>query len=203
MPGQRLAINLSLLRQRVVDAAHGDHFHAAKHSALQRFGDLVVKEQQTQIGTTLHQFARHLALGRTGQLHLQAGKALSQRFEAFDDRLVRHGLILSQTQTRLLPTHHRQRPAIEALTLTQHFPRFFQQGVAGFGEFRLSATAAIEQADAQVFLQQRDRTADRRLRLALVPCHGGKRTLLRHADEQAQLLQVPLHTHAQTHLNNR
>jgi hypothetical protein len=102
MPGQRLAINLGLLRQRVVDAAHGDHFHAAKHSALQRFGDLVVKEQQTQIGTTLHQFARHLALGHWS-IAPPGWESAQPALRAFDDRLVRHGLILSQAQTR--PAH--------------------------------------------------------------------------------------------------
>jgi hypothetical protein len=40
-----------------------------------------VIEQQAQIGTALHQFARHIALGGAGQLHFQAGKLLGQRVE--------------------------------------------------------------------------------------------------------------------------
>ncbi|MNP40075.1 hypothetical protein D3C76_1336830 [compost metagenome] len=126
-------------------------------------------------------------------MHFKAGKFFRQGFKAFDNRLVRHGLVLCQAQASFLAAHHRQRPAIEALALAQHFTRFFQQSVAGLGEFRLATAAAIEQVHAQVFLQQCNRAANRRLGFALVPCHGRKRTLLRHTDEKPQLFKIPLH----------
>ncbi|MCY1173491.1 hypothetical protein D9M73_136530 [compost metagenome] len=162
-----------------------------------------MKEQQPQIGAPLHQLARDIALGGTGQLHFQAGEFFRQGLEAFNDRLIRHRLILRHAQSCLLAAHHRQRPAIEPFALAQHFPRFVQQSRAGFSEFRLTAAAAVEQADAQVFFQQRYRTADCRLRLALIARHSRKRTLLRYAHKQPQLLQIPLHAHGSTHLSNR
>ncbi|MNE59815.1 hypothetical protein D3C80_1549330 [compost metagenome] len=160
-------------------------------------------EQQTQIRLTLLQFSRHIALRGAGQLHFQAGKLLGQGFEAVEYRLIRHRLVLSQAQARLLSAHQRLRPAIEALALAQHLPRLLQQCATGLGQPWLATTATIKQADAKVCFKQGNRTADRRLCLALIPGHGGKRTLLGDADEQAHLLQIPLNTHGSTHLQIR
>lgn len=103
---------------------------------------------------------------------------LGQGRQAVDDRLIGHGLVLGQAQRRFLPAHQGQGAAIEALALAQHFPGLLKQRHARIGEFRLATAAAVEQAHPQIVLQQGNRTADGRLRLALVPGHGGKRTFL-------------------------
>ncbi|MCY1464259.1 hypothetical protein D9M71_822600 [compost metagenome] len=60
---QLLAIDRSLRRQWMPDAAYRDHFDAAQHSPFERLGNLIVVKQQTEIGPALHQLARHIALG--------------------------------------------------------------------------------------------------------------------------------------------
>jgi hypothetical protein len=126
-----------------------------------------VIEQQAQIGTRSTSLRATSPWAALVSCTSRLGNA-RPALRAFDHRLVGHGLILGQAQAGFLAAHHRQRPAIEALALAQHFPRLFQQHRAGFGQARLAAAAALEQADAQVRFQQGDRVADRRLRLALL-----------------------------------
>ncbi|MCY1428528.1 hypothetical protein D9M71_444150 [compost metagenome] len=159
-------------------------------------------KQQAQVSTALDQLARHVTLGAAGQLHFQHGELLGQFVETVDDRLIRHSFILGDPQLRLLAAHQRQRPTVQALALTQQLTRIFQQRRAGLGQARLTATATLEQGDAQVRLEQGNGIAHRRLRLALGAGHRRKRALLRYADKQPQLLQIPLFSHV-TYLQKR
>jgi hypothetical protein len=99
-------------------------------------------------------------------LHFQQGEGLGQCVAIREHRLIGHGLVLGQAQARFLATHHRHRPAIEALALAQHFPRLFQRSARRLRSARLATAAALEQADAQVAFQQGDGllTADCALR---------------------------------------
>lgn len=182
---QLLAGHVGLLRQRMIDAADRDHFHSTQHAALKGFGDFIVIEQQAEVGATFDQFACDFALGGAGQLHFQAGKLLGQFTETFHQRLIRHRLVLSHPQLRLLTAQHGHGPAVEALALAQHFPCLFQQRRARLGEHRLPTAAALEQAYAQILFKHRNGAADRRLRLALSTCHGGERTLFGDVDKYA------------------
>ncbi|MCY1515983.1 hypothetical protein D9M68_505890 [compost metagenome] len=102
-------------------------------------------EQQPQVGATLQQLARHLALGTGGQLHLQQRKSLAQGLQAGQHRLIRHGFILGQAQARLFAFRQPQGLAIQALALPQDFPGLLQQGHARRRQARLTAAAAVEQ----------------------------------------------------------
>ena len=59
-----LAVHLSSGRQWMPHPAHRHHLDTAQNPPLEGFGYLVMIKQQTQIGSTLHQLARHIALGR-------------------------------------------------------------------------------------------------------------------------------------------
>ncbi len=190
---QLLTGHVGLLRQRMIDTADRDHFHSTQYAPLKGFGDFIVIEQQAEVGATVDQFARDFALGGAGQLHFQAGKLLGQFTETFHQRLIRHRLVLSHPQLRLLTAQHRHGPAVEALALAQHFAGLFQQCRARLGEHRLPTAAAFEQAHAQILFEHRNSTADCRLRLTLSARHGGERPLFSDIDKYPQLIEIPLH----------
>ncbi|CEL27216.1 hypothetical protein SRM1_00541 [Pseudomonas fluorescens] len=169
----------------MIDPADRDHFHAPQYSSLQRLGDFIVIEQQAEIGAALDEFACDFALSSAGELYFQAGKLIGQRAETFHQRLIGHRLILRHAQLRFLAAHHRHGPAIQALTLAQDFSRLLEQRLPRFGEPRLTTAATLKQAHAQIVLEHGDGTADRRLRLALLPGHGGERTLFGDRDKHA------------------
>ncbi|MCY1441884.1 hypothetical protein D9M71_582230 [compost metagenome] len=150
-------------------------------------------EQQAEVGPTLEQLARHIALGAARQLHFQQREGPPQRFQAGEHGLVGHGLVLGETQPRLLAPRQPQGATVQALALAQHLACLLQQGRTRLRQARLAPAAALEQLHAEVLLQQRDATADRRLGAAHLPGHGGEGLSLGDADEQANLLQVPLH----------
>ncbi len=59
-------------------------------------------EQQAEVSLLLEQTTGDVTLAAAGHLHLQTGKALRQRFQAVQHRLVGHRLVLGQAQPRLL-----------------------------------------------------------------------------------------------------
>ena len=159
-------------------------------------------EQQAEVSLLLEQTTGHVALAAAGHLHLQTGKALRQRFQAVQHRLVRHRLVLGQAQPRLLAARQAQRAPLQALALAQHLARLRQQHPALVGQARLASAAAFEQGDAEVRLQQRDAVAHRRLHPLQFAGGGRERLALGDADEQADLLQVPLHNLSPIQIGN-
>ncbi|MCY1516777.1 hypothetical protein D9M68_514280 [compost metagenome] len=150
-------------------------------------------EQQAEVGPTLEQLARHIALGAARQLHFQQREGPPQRFQAGEHGLVGHGFVLGQPQPGLLSPRQPEGATVQALALAQHLARLLQQGRTRLRQAWLAPAAALEQLHAEVFFQQCDAAADRRLGAAQLPGHGGKGLPLGDADEQANLLQIPLH----------
>jgi hypothetical protein len=82
MPRQLASIDVGLLRQGWPTPHTVTISTLPRHAALQRRRDAFVVEQQAQVGTPLHQLARHIALGAAGQLHFQQGEGLGQCVES-------------------------------------------------------------------------------------------------------------------------
>ena len=191
--GQFAPPHALLARQGMLGAAGGDLGDIAQGLALQGLGHVLMAKQQAEVGLVGQQLARHIALGAAGELDLQVRKGRGQGVQGIEHRLVGHGLVQGQAQQRFLSGTEGLGAAVQALALAQHLARLLQQGQTGRGDDRRAAVAAHEQGHAQVGLQQGDGRADRRLRPAQTPRHRRETRALSDADEDLQLLKIPLH----------
>ncbi len=177
----------------MLGAASGDLGDIAQGLALQGRGHVLMAKQQAEVGLVGQQLARHIALGATGELDLQVRESRGQGVQGIEHRLVGHGLVQGQAQQRFLSSAEGLGPAVQPLALAKHLARLLQQGQTGRSDDRRAAIAAREQRHAQIGFQQGDGRADRRLRPAQTPRHRRETRALGDADEDLQLLKIPLH----------
>src|SRR5271165_2789823 len=179
---------LWLLRQRMVDADDGDDVDCGEKIGHEIGGSCRRRRKNGELG---HAVAQALlgapeALGEDGDRHVR--KFVAQRLQARDQRLVRKDRVHREHEFRLDLSRYARRPPLQGYRAFQEPPCVPCERYASRGEaWRLGRP--VEQGDAEMAFERRDRLAHRRLHPTELPRRSGKAALVDGGDEDPHLVE--------------
>lgn len=158
-------------------------------------------EQQAEVSLLLEQTTGDVTLAAAGHLHLQTGKALRQRFQAVQHRLVGHRLVLGQAQPRLLAARQPQRApcrrshwrSTSRASASSTRPSSVRRGWRPLLRSNRVTPRSASSSAMPLLTADCTRFSSRA---------AAERLALGDADEQADLLQVPLHNLSPIQIGN-